>query len=205
MPEAFKTARKDFLDERRRKMETRKQTKGDRRGRQDTHTRSNRARAGTPSDVEMNAIDARLFLDVEMSSEDGISNRIPNTSSPASRQLSTPSPIPRYARSRSRSISESPLPRSRVTYSDSSESDTTWNPPLSDHMDRLSELDRFSDELERLSEISHHSRHPSANRSDSFSSGFMPSPSRSRTRSRSRNRSISRTTSASRSSRFLSR
>ena len=149
------------------------------------------------SDTDINPMEQR-FQDDEMSSAQGGAIRVLNNASRDARQYST-SPARLSSRSRSRPHSASSVTRWFIG-SDSSESDTTWNPSYS-----LSEIDRFSDELERLSDLPQHSRHYSTDRSDSFSSGFMPSSSTSRTRSRSRNRSLSRVTSTSRSSRILSR
>ena len=191
VPETFKQTRKEFLDERKRKMELREQNNRENRCRRNPHNVSNALRSS--SDIEMNSVDERIFVDVELSSEDGADSQMRHFQYPIDRQLSI-SPIRLPS---STSSSASSLERRRFD-SHSSESDTTWNPPLSDQLDRLSDVSV-------LSELSTISRDPSNDRSESLSGGFIPVQTRSRTRSRSRNRSISRTTSASRSSQFLSR
>lgn len=193
-PDTFKTARKELLEEHKRKGDLRKQRKRERRNRRERHDRLNR---DFSSDAEMNFDDVRPFLDLEWSLEEAVipRNEIQNFLSPTNQRLSI-SPIRLSLRSSS-SNSVSSSQRNRLE-SDSSESDTTWNPPVSDQVDRLSEVSVRSD-------ISNQSRNPSIDISESIGSGFRPSPSRSRTRSRSTNRSLSRSTSASRSSRFLSR
>ena len=194
-PDTYKIARKELLEERKIKGDLRKQRKRERRNRREFHDRLNR---GPATDAEMNSDDTRPFLDQEYSLEEGVRHEIQNIfGSPTNQRLSI-SPIRSpefFLRSSSNAMSS---PQRFSFESDGSESDTTWNPPVSDQMDRLSELSVRSD-------LSNQSRNPSIDRSESISSGFRHSPSRSRTRSRSTNRSLSRETSASMSSRILSR
>ena len=159
VPESFKKSRKVLLEERKQSQELRKQRKNERLNRGAFQSSPlNGARSDASTDVDIHSERESLF-DLELAM--GVFERAISPSSSTSSHI-----------------------RNRPEDS-GSESDTTWNPPMSD--------------LSEDSEYSNESMNSSIERYDSFSSGFIPS------RSRSRDGSLSRATFSSRSSPFTSR
>ena len=204
VPEAFKNTRKELLEDRKRKKESREKLETEDQNRRLIHAnRVDRSLEEIPDGSFGNPrspVVERPDSDLEISSEDGLNiwlnsgsrwnfgisrERTSSRSSSSSRERS-----PRITRGRSPFLSSSgsstpSSPMANRPETDSSESDTTWSPPPSEEMNVISE----NSNLSQPSSLSRSSTVDISDRSDIV---IMSSPSDSGSPSRSRNRTSSR-------------